>query len=381
MVKLKELDGFEIFRTLYSSYRPPLTRDLDQMSCDMALMGRANPVLVSGDRCDEYPLEYRELKHYLASNGVENLPMRRSRAYTQVDFTDHLLYKAGGSVDLDRKLACEYALYQVQSRKSEQANGSMASLMALRPWSLEWYECVVGLLESINASDLDVPQLGGASGGGAALKRSRTLVKTRSDLQELTSFVLSDAIKKGIELEPVNMDDSLEFLKTAFETMAVSSRGKQDPVQKDQLETAFKDLQLAHSFLTKQFENDRNEYLENIEKLQRTNKELQQRLLDYHSDLSQAETKLQETERELSTSRERQRSIQMTSPIFARESWADASPGSAKSANSNAHSIPIMRTEFKRLLTESQRKYERELQEEREARAELQRELESLKNN
>lgn len=343
----------------------------------MALMGRANPVLLSDNRCDEYPMEYNELKHYLATNSIEDFPRRRSKAYTHIDFMDHLLYKSGASVDLDKKLACEYALFLVQSEEHEPANYNVESLMALKPRSLEWYESVVNLLGSINAPDLDIPRVSGRD----TLKRTRTLVKTKSDLQELTSFVLSNAIKKGIELEPVNMDDSVEFLKAAFETISSSSNDKQDPMQKDQLETAFKDLQLAHSFLTKQFENDRNEYLENIDKLQRTNKELQQRLLDYHSDLSQAEVKLQETERELNNSRERQKSFHITSPIFSRDSWNDASPVSAKSTNSNTYSIPIMRTEFKRLLTESQRKYERELQEEREARAELQRQLDNLKNN
>lgn len=342
----------------------------------MALLSRANPVLVSQDRCDEYPMEYDELKHYLASNGVEDLPTRRTKTYTNVDFLDHLLYKSGASVDFDRKVACEYALYLIQSEKRERSSVDIESLMALKPKSREWYESVVGLLESINASDLEFPQY-----GGETLKRSKTIVKNRSDLQELTSFVLSNAVKKGIDLEPNNMDDSLEFLKAAFDTICSGSGAKQDPIQKDPLETAFKDLQLAHSYLTKQFENDRNEYLENIEKLNRTNKELQQRLLDYHSDLSQIEEKLQRAELELACSKEKQRSMHITSPIFSHDSWTEASPGSAKSTNSNAYSIPIMRTEFKRLLTESQRRYEKELQEERAARAELQKELESLKNN
>lgn len=375
------------------------------MHYDMALMERANPMLFSRERYEEYPTEYAELKHYLTSNGIENFPKRHSKLYTDVDYLDYLLYRddeTGSTIDLNKKLLCEYALYQIQSQKRlDLGSITMERLLGLEPQSLEWYECLTTLLETVNGTNLDIPLLqeGNWSTNGlpskgqkkfGGLNRSNTMIKKNSDLQELTSFVLSNAIKKGIELKPVNMDNPLEFLKNAIETMLTSSSQqtqKEDPnLQVSSLETAFKDLQLAHSFLTKQFENDRNEYLQNMEIMQRTNKELQQKLLDYHSDLSQAENKLQKTERQLEENNKREslqkrKSFGISSPIFSGDTWNLPSPGSAKSLNSNAnnaHSITIMRTEFKRLLVESQRKYEKELQEERDARLKLEKELELL---
>ncbi|QLL32688.1 hypothetical protein HG536_0D02100 [Torulaspora globosa] len=373
------------------------------MGYDMALMERASPMLFSRERYEEYPMEYAELKHYLTSNGIEDFPKRQSKPYTHVDYLDYLLYRddeTGSTIDLNKKLLCEYALYQVQSQKrSEVGSITMAKLMSLEPRSLEWYDCLTTLLETTNATNLDIPLLQGSDGSGTSspgkgqeksegVNRSNTIIKKNRELQELTSFVLSNAIKKGIELRPVNMDNPLEFLKNAIETIIASSsqpRKEDSDPQMDSLETAFKDLQLAHSFLTKQFENDRNEYLQNIEILQRTNKELQQKLLDYHSDLSQVENRLQETERELEENNKRasqpqRKSFGITSPLFSGDAWNEPSPGSAKSFNStNAHSITIMRTEFKRLLVESQRRYEKELQEERDARLRLEKELESLR--
>lgn len=369
------------------------------MGYDMALMVRASPMLFSRERYEEYPMEYAELKHYLTSNGIEEFPRRQPKPYTHVDYLDYLLYRddeTGSTIDLNKKLLCEYALYQVQSHRGIEGSVTMEKLMSLEPRSLEWYECVTSLLETINATNLDIPLLQGSDGTSSpgkerpeGVQRSNTIIKKNRELQELTSFVLSNAIKKGIELKPVNMDNPLEFLKNAIETIIASSSQpqKEEDPQMDSLETAFKDLQLAHSFLTKQFENDRNEYLQNIEILQRTNKELQQKLLDYHSDLSQAENKLQETERELEENNKRasqpqRKSFNITSPILSGDAWNEPSPGSAKSFNSaatNAHSITIMRTEFKRLLVESQRRYEKELQEERDARLKLEKELESLR--
>lgn len=364
-------------------------------------MERANPTLFSREKYDEYPMEYAELKHYLASNSIADYSKRHSKPYTHVDYLDYLLYlddETKSTIDLNKKLLCEYALYQAQSRKRpDEEPITMERLLSLKPRSLEWYDCLTTLIESINATSLEIPLLEGYDGSKAEsivagkerngdINRSNTIVRTNSALQELTSFVLSNAIKMGIELKPVNMDSPVEFLKNAIETIGTSqsqSQKKDSTVQVDQLETAFKDLQLAHNFLTKQFENDRNEYLQNIEILERTNKELQQKLLDYHSDLSQAENKLLETERELQennrrASQHKRKSVVISSPIFSSGTWNEPSPGSAKSFNSNAHSITIMRTEFKRLLTESQRKYEKELQEEREARFKLEKELESL---
>lgn len=384
----------------------------------LKLMERANPLLFSQESYEEYPIEYDELKHYLANDGDEEPPHRNSSLYKNVDYLDFFLYKNddnhASGIDLERKLVCEYALYQVQmqQRSGKLREGwpiALKEIIKLEPQSVEWYECLLVLLESINATKIDTSIFDtGITNMNSAKKvnerglhRNNTSIRTNNSLQELTSCILSNAIKKGIELKPVNMDNPVEFLKNAIETILASSQpnsqisahnaAEEDIIlQKEELETAFKDLQLAHNFLTKQFEHDRAEYIQNIEQLQRTNKELQQKLLNYHSDLSQAESKLQEKERVYKQLEEtskrsslRTKNYDLTSPIFSGEIWNAVSPGSAKSANStanNSHSITIMRTEFKRMLTDTQRKYEKEIQEERESRIILEAELSSLRN-
>lgn len=385
----------------------------------LKLMERANPLLFSKESYEEYPIEYSELKHYLANDGDEESPHRNSSLYKNVDYLDFFLYKNDDShssgIDLDRKLVCEYALYQVQMQQRlgklrEGRPVTLNDIIQLEPQSVEWYEYLLAVLESINATKIDTSlfNVGFANMNSTnkkvnerGLNRNNTSIRTNNSLQELTSCILSNAVKKGIELKPVNMDNPVEFLKNAIETILASSQpnsqiskhsaADEDIYQKkEELETAFKDLQLAHNFLTKQFEHDRAEYVHNIEQLQRTNKELQQKLLSYHSDLSQAESKLQEKERVYKQLEEtskrsslRNRNYDLTSPIFSGEVWNAVSPGSAKSGNSttnNSHSITIMRTEFKRMLTDTQRKYEREIQDERESRILLEEELSSLRN-
>lgn len=154
--------------------------------------------------------------------------------------------------------------------------------------------------------------------------------------------------------------------------------------QKKELETAFEDLQLAHSFLTKQFEKDRAEHIQNVEQLQNTNKELHQKILECHSNLSQSETKLQEMDIEVKRLKESSslendfvRNIDLSSPVPSPINLLN--PESPTLSNGNGHSFSIMKMEFKRMLAESQRKYEREIQEERESRMHVEKELEAFK--
>lgn len=377
---------------------------------EMQLLERANPWLFSEETYEEYPLEYEELKHYLANDVNTCFPHRKSRPYTHIDYLDFLLYKRDGSgsgIDLEKKLLCEYALYQVQSHQKQSklrdvSSVTLKQLTEMESQSAEWYEYLLVLLESINATKVDAPlfNIGKMSSDRKpnvrGLQRSNTIIRTNGALQELTSFVLSSAIKKGIELKPVNMDNPIEFLKDAIESLTSHSQENSEPLeetvddihkQKEELETAFKDLQLAHSFLTKQFENDRTEYLQNTEKIQNTNKELQQKILDYHADLSKSESQLGKAQLEVkelkaATKRdsEKIRSLDMSSPVPSLDFRYPESPTLSLN-NTNGHSISIMRTEFRRMYAESQRKYEREIQEEREARLLLEKELAAIKKN
>lgn len=197
----------------------------------LELMERANPWLFSEDSYEEYPTKYEDLKQYLSNDLDTNLPYRNSRPYTHVDYLDFLLYKKdqnGSLIDVDKKLLCEYALYQVQSH---QRNGklkdvsakTLQQLLDIQPQSAEWYESLLVLLESTNATKVDAPlfDIGKTSTkknpNSKGLQRSNTTIRTNGALQELTSFVLSNAVKKGVELQPVNMDSPVEFLKNAID--------------------------------------------------------------------------------------------------------------------------------------------------------------------
>lgn len=377
------------------------------MVADLSLMQCANPLLFSEGNYEEYPFEYQDLKRYLSTNDDgENTPCRNVKPFTHINYLDMLLYPNDGNFDLNRKLVCEYALFQVQ--RSERLNKlpqldnfyQLENLKQLEPFTAKWYQFIIVLLESINATNIESLLLKGPHPlkmleqmtGTDLQTRTPTDSSTAGTLQELTSYVVSRAVQRNIELKPLHLDDQVEFLKTAFDTIldnGAPTRSMSHDDDKQNLQTAVNDLQLANTFLTKQFQNDHADYVQNIEKLQRTNKELQQKVLDYHSELVKSEQKLQEKEKlvkemEDATSSNKSSNFNYASPVMTNEMWFPSSPASTNSNNSvssASQSIGVMRTEFKKLLTETQRKHDRELQSERESRLKLEKELQQLRQS
>ena len=443
-------------------------------------------------------------------------------------------------IDIERKLACEFAIYlaRMEAQKVEMGGHSVATrnnisfedLDRVQRGSPEWYAMLLKLLESINATNVNLKSIIGENGDGSSLgsgvigsgsassgtgtgaggggsgsngsslngagstdvKKDQKRRGIRDQLQDVISYVLSNSIRYGVDVRPnVNdgpaKNDPIVFLKDIIDSIlkqAVdkrskagnnndhdgsgqqssetpntgsantnsngtksgtlnekpahsSSLGDQEAGSKDskanedekekskdkqihELNIALSDLQLAHNFLTRQFENDRLEYSRDIEKLTRTNRELQEKLLNYHSDLVKAENKLQKAELKLDSLTSLSQSLKpetllkhdtgtpssglespfrdvtfpdMVSPLDVATTRGTSSVDGSNSTpgtpvgNTNlelgssipSNSLSIMQNEFKKLLTETQRRYETEINRERNLRLQLEKELEERK--
>ncbi|CCK71222.1 Pea2p KNAG_0G01640 [Huiozyma naganishii CBS 8797] len=384
---------------------------------DIALLKRANPLLFTTERYDEYPTDPEELLQLLSSEANSDLSARE-RPFTELDQLDFLLYRDSvtGELDVHKKLACEYALYHAERIRRHRGGDhhgekhvGFQDLKDSKTGSDEWFTRLVTLLSEISGDKMDLSQLEKTAvhqtRPGDASNRQGVARDQQDALHELTSYMLSSSIKNGIHIRPSdNVDDPVKFLKNGIESLIESastantntnSTDERDATETKlaELTTAFKDLQLAHSFLTKQFENDHTDHMRDIEKLTRTNRELQEKLLNYHSNLSKIEKKLKDNEHELRHSRARDEvagnhSIALDSPgkmastpnLNHESMWGvhTADQNETLGATPGSPSLSIMKNEFKRLLTETQRKYEREIGQEREIRRQLEKELKSL---
>lgn len=392
-------------------------------------MEKANPLLFSQDRVEQYPFQYDELKQFITTKDASgiSLPYQQENRYaTEGDYLDFLLYRTSDndtSINLEKKLACEYALYQVQNQKSQgklpkEIEMSLGDVMKLKANSDEWYKQIMSILETINAIELDTTMFKKANNdiGSSSLmmkdgshmniynnknvsmldihqNESNITVEEIQDnksteivLQELTAYLLSNSIKKGIDVKPSRVDDPVEFLKSGIDSILnetsqsekLISEARKRSIKRSntyknarELETAFEDLQLAHSFLTKQFEHDREEYTRDLEKLTYTNKELQHKVLNYHSSLLASEVNVSNLEVELKDLKESgQSNVSVFSPVSL-----------SSNVSTGLNSISIMRNEFKKMLTDTQRKYEKELDKERNEKEILERELQALKES
>lgn len=455
---------------------------------NLQLLKKSNPLLFAPERYDEYPLDPIELSQFLNNSLQQDENgggLLRDRPFTSVDQLDYLFYvdPKTQELDLEKKMAVEYALFQLQLLKRDNQNNnndesldnnisSFEDLLGDNLQSADGLKDLLLTLNSVNGLDLDLNKLNliekkSSSGLGnnnnntnntrngsilslnnisdkrvsnseksklsclsTDLKHvsndniseivSPTSYNHNSDsIQEITSYLLSSTISHGIELKPKGeMNDSMEFLKNCMVSlidMAVDKRqqGNGKNIVTDQnkddnttasdkdnvndkrykelesklaeMNTAFKDLQLAHNFLTKQYENDHNDSLKDIEKLTRTNKELQEKLLSYHSNLAKRENKDIESDKKEfdGNSVFHSPTKNFSSPALGHtESWTPQTPiSSGDRPNSNysnqlnSPSLSMMKSEFKRLLTETQRKYEKEITQERQMRKQLQNEL------
>ena len=474
---------------------------------NLSLLKKSNPLLFTPERYDEYPLDPIELAQFLNKSleqDSNNNMLLRERPFTSVDQLDYLFYLDSNTqeLDLDKKLAVEYALFQLQLLKQEETidnndtttttdtndnieNGNnknnnksssnssnfddelidFESLQNNDFKSLNGLKKLLFTLNKVNGLDLDLNKLKhlesqnhhrnintnntntttnrdtGLSNdpshktirnsNSSGVNSNETFTDNNSNsagnnlsddnIQEVTSYLLSNTIKKGIELRPKGeINDSTQFLKNCIDSLidvivanrqnnktsqnnsSTNNNHKKDdltdvtnPKYKEletkltEMTTAFNDLQLAHNFLTKQYENDHNDSLKNIEKLTRTNKELQEKLLKYHSTLSKREIN---NETHDNNDNDNENSIfhspgkSFSSPILGHpEIWTPHTPSSNKNNVSNSNSgmnspsLSMMKNEFRRLLTETQRKYEKEINQERQMRKQLQYELNLIK--
>lgn len=131
-------------------------------------------------------------------------------------------------IDLDKKLVSEFALYYVQKnrRNSDELAPTLNDLLKLEPGSKEWYELMLEILESINTTGMN--QLARENKNSFPnSKRARSSTNTagtdnfskssnraadatddtKEVLQELTSFLMSNSIQKGIDIKPIPLDD------------------------------------------------------------------------------------------------------------------------------------------------------------------------------
>ncbi|CAL9728185.1 protein Pea2p [Monosporozyma unispora] len=438
---------------------------------NLQLLKKSNPLLFAPERYDEYPLDPIELSQFL-NNSLqqdENSTLLRDRPFTSVDQLDYLFYvdPKTQELDLEKKMAVEYALFQLQllRQDNDELNDKIASFEELRGDDLKTAEGLKELLltlNSVNGLDLDLNKLNlldaqpieqqtkiGQDNGSNIGKNAQNAIDSKNenanvnqsgvsnksnininnnsnkrgsdDIQQLTSYLLSNTIKEGIELRPKDgMTDSTEFLKNCIDSLIEitvqnkkdiptpnsnssnnseldtkhyeSVQGYPDQKYKDleakltEMTTAFNDLKLAHSFLTKQYENDHNDSLKDIEKLSRTNKELQEKLLNYHSNLAKREAAESQENSDISRTNSifNSPSKNFSSPALGHtENWILQTPSTADSNGANTDmksaSLSMMKSEFRRLLTETQRKYEKEISKERQMRKQLQNELNLLK--
>ncbi|CCF56532.1 hypothetical protein KAFR_0B02340 [Kazachstania africana CBS 2517] len=360
---------------------------------DYDLLKKANPLLFTQERYDEYPLNPIELAQHLSTNKNQTSStdlVNRNRPYTDVDTLDYLFYMDDTieEIDLEKKLACEFAIFQTSlysKQNSKDTTVTMDKLLNLEIGSDEWCKQMIALLNSINGTNLSVSRLKHFTKNHNDDMENNSNEKDDSTsfkndqmeiIQEITSYLLSNSIKNGIELKPniTDVDDPLKFLKSNIDSLLEVSKSNTivknhaDTNNKvDEINTAFEDLKLAHNFLTKQYEHDRSEHSKDVEKLNRTNKELQEKLLQYHSLLTKNENNTDNT-RSTSNSDLWNQNI-LNSP--------DLNSSNHTSPN-GSYSLSIMRNEFKRLLMDTQRKYETELENERKFRIELEKKLDSL---
>ena len=546
---------------------------------DYKLMQKANPLLFTPERYDQYPLNPTELIQYLTAAPMSSPTISIPRPVTEINEFDYLLYmgnnentggistdssgsNSGGNlydnssslgqsvpstasatrlrfndIDIERKLACEFAIYlaRMEAQRVEMEGHSVAArnnisfedLDRVQRGSPEWYTMLLKLLESINTTNVNLKSIVGENGNGSSLgsgmmidssgssanagagtpggsvgngsslnslgstdgKKDQKRRGIQEQLQDVISYVLSNSIRYGVDVRPnVNdgpaKNDPIVFLKdiidsilkqavdrksktgnngdqdrkgqqssgtsntgttntnTGSNTLAEEStrsssvgdqeagindsetnedeREKSKDKQIHELNIALTDLQLAHNFLTRQFENDRLEYSRDIEKLTRTNRELQEKLLNYHSDLAKAENKLQKAELKLDSLTSLSQSLrpetlskhdtetpssglespfrdvtfpELVSPLDVATSRgtfsADGSNSTPETPVGNtsfelgssipSNSLSIMQKEFKKLLTETQRRYETEINKERNLRLQLEKQLEERK--
>ncbi|AET40288.1 Pea2p Ecym_5548 [Eremothecium cymbalariae DBVPG len=364
---------------------------MDINMSNMELLVESNRGMFSTDKLDLYPRNYEDLKQFLLVHSLED-----DKCDTLVDTGVSYLPRqktmgkaAMMDIDIEKKLFLEYAKYK--------ANGSPQDRflkLLLEPKEKELLLGMAGVLRE----QVDTYEQVFKDKSLLWDRQSRQQLQEGQHLEEVASYLISSMIQKGIEIQ--SQGDSTETLDTRdmcklcidslleqCQTVVAQGPSIENSSESDvkaeksrhsnagELKTAFQDLQLAHKFLTEKFEDDRKQYLQQIEQLERTNRELQQELLNYHSQLSKAREQINKLE---SATPPTSVSTEHNTPIQDIFSKSPPSMGSTSSISSPASmSFVIMKQEFKKLLSETQNKYERELKDERDLRKKLEAQLSS----
>lgn len=391
---------------------------------NLTMLQSSNPLLFSRSQYGEYPTGYAELKRYLQQHHTTPRPLQPNA----VDYHDSMMFsKRDDEIDLEKKLAVEYALFKAMEKYTDgklltQSEVSFTKLQLLNKkihllkakkegatdpceqndlneqlldLNNDFCDQLLQALYSINFEYVSSHDSTGHSQNfDQSLANKSMTIQTDDHVEELTSYLISSAIQKGIELKPDNEtpdssnEDSgtTQFFKSCIDSLLDKCSNNENLQIDDdvsELQTALKDLQLAHSFLTKKFENDRTEYLHNIDKLNRTNKELSQELLNYHARLSDMEQKCKRFQEEKTQLQQEQYSKVtkgcLESPSIPPPDVYPASPMSIGSSGSGSYSFSVVRAEFKKILADMQKKHEKALQEEVEKRTTLEEELNRLR--
>ncbi|AAS54625.2 AGR135Cp [Eremothecium gossypii ATCC 10895] len=345
------------------------------------LLVKSNKVAFSESRLDLYPTSYEELKSFLTTHSLED----GEGGDVAVGLREQYLGGEGLNriselqLDIEKKLFSEYAKYRVRAAPQDRflkllveqrEAGLLEGIVAVLQEQLAVYE------QHVSDDSLTPP---GKQAG--------------HELEEIASYLISSMIQNGMEIQTQGQIgqtlDTKEICKRCIDQLLDNSSAsggtslpsrsctpvikEHRPEELDEVYTAFEDLQLAHKFLTEKFESDRKHYLQEIEQLNRTNRELQQELSNYQSRLSQAREQISKLE-----SMTPPTSVSTDSNTPPRDMFPKSPPsiGSNASASSPVSaSFIMMKQEFKKLLNETQNKYERELREERELRKKLESQL------
>lgn len=328
------------------------------------------------DQWYEYNTSFAEKLH-------GKYPNEQLNEYLQTTSTNSLISNRQNSewdelpMDLDSQLKLEFALYLI----NESANGSLSTKGTT-------------FLQKLGSVDVDtlkeLVQL--------VLENDKSLANKSTDedegkVEQITSYLISSSISKGINLASIDnssneegVHDPISFCKKNIDILldaypqnsssslqhaplSTSELELNDISKQQDLQTAITDLQLAYKFLKSKYENDRDEYQATIETLNKTNKELSEELLHYHSKLKEREEKSKVTSQ--------MQSIPMDIDRSFSQAISESSDIKSSTSASNHQSFSMMKQEFKRILADTQLRYEKELEQERLLRQQLENKLEN----
>lgn len=326
------------------------------------------------------------------------------------DFYDSLTYSNKKIIDFDKKILNEFAILRfllskrdnnnhlpsyndleilLNEKDKSNKNKNKNDSILLSIIGNSYLNLLVSLLNCDNENKNNFKFSNDSNTLNNSINSNNDNLKIENDIEQLIKYLLPYLIKNNIKIDLNFQNDkknSKEFLKHCIDSLInskslklphndtnISNNSKLNSDNNEFLEikTAFNDLKLAHKFLTEQFKNERFLHNNDIERLQMTNKELQEKLLIYHSDLTLATENLK-------------------TEIHKRQSLIDSNNNNTTTndilnttdtTNVNQYSLNIVRNEFKKILIEKQKNYDDELKKERDLRLQLEKEVFSLRNN